>query len=99
MLSNRLKFILASLATTLALSACSGIPIQGNRLSEAENYIRGAERALADSRILIARDNLGVANAYLATLKDNRKLLTRDEQKHYHTLLKRAETLNKKLYN
>jgi hypothetical protein len=84
------------------LSACSSSSsLQSNRLDTAEEHILEAEQALANSAgsagIKIADDNLGTANAYLATLNDHKKYLTENELKRYQALKQRSDGLLKRI--
>ena len=93
--------IFISLITSVIfqLSACSTTSLQSNRLDSAESYIVRAEKIIANSprkaEKNLAEENLGTATAYLETLRDNRKFLTKDEHKRRQELKQRADKLSK----
>ena len=102
---NRLKkyfFIGMLLTFSFFQVACSTKTLQHDRLNLAENYIEKAEGIIANSRgendKILAQETLGTAQAYLETLRDNRKFLTEQEQKRRLDLKQRAEELSKVIY-
>lgn len=72
-------------------------PLQSGRLDTAESHIIQAEHALQRKQIRIADENLGTASAYLLTLRDNKKALTKNELKRYQALKQRSEGLMKQI--
>lgn len=66
-------------------------------MNTAEDHIIEAERALSGAYGGVdkpyANANVGTASAYLATVYDNRKFLTDNEQKRYQALTQRVEQL------
>ena len=102
---NRLKkyFFIGMLVTFAFLQvACSTQTLQHDRLDLAENYIVKAEGIIANSRgendKILAQETLGTAKAYLETLRDNRKFLSKQENKRRLDLKQRAEALSKAIY-
>ncbi len=83
--------------TALMITGCSTTPLQSTRLNKAETYIIQAEQAYTNSRTIIAKNNIGTAKAYLDTLKDNLKFLSKSEIKRYNTLRAREATTQSKL--
>ena len=81
----------------LAITGCATSNLQGSRLDAAEEHLIQAERASASNKVTLADNNLGVATAYLATLKDNKKRLTESQKKRYQTLLQREKNLARKI--
>ena len=85
----------------LFLTACSSTALQSKRLNTAEDFIIQAEQALSRSpsntQIRIADENLGTAHAYLATIYDQRKFLSKHELKRYQTLKQRVDGLYKRI--
>ncbi|MEE9326385.1 MAG: hypothetical protein V3U71_03745 [Cocleimonas sp.] len=83
------------------LLGCSSISLQSKRLNTAESFIIEAEHILNGSpqrgRLTAANENLGTANAYLLTLKDNRKHLSENEKRRYQSLKQRANQLKKRI--
>jgi hypothetical protein len=89
----KLFFVISFLS--ILLSACSSIPLQTKRMDLAEDLIVEAEQALASKPknppVRFAIENIGTANAYLATVNDNKKFLTGYELKRYELLKHRAD--------
>lgn len=90
-------FIAIIITVIFQLSACSNANLQSNRLDSAESYIERAEQIIANSpgetEKNLAEENLGTAIAYLETVRDNRKFLTKDEYKRRLELKQRADKL------
>lgn len=95
-------FIILIITVIFQLSACSNANLQSNRLDSAESYIERAEQIIANSpgetEKNLAEENLGTAIAYLETVRDNRKFLTKEERKRRLELKQRAKTLSKLIY-
>jgi len=95
------KLSLISFLVLNLLSACSTASIQTQRLNTAESYIQQTEQLLVgsldDDLIRAAQQDLDTANAYLATLKDYRKLMTDDEMKRYKALKQRSDEIMKRI--
>ncbi len=95
-------FIILIITVIFQLSACSRTNLQSNRLDSAESYIERAEQIIANSprkaEKNLAKENLGTATAYLETVRDNRKFLTKEERKRRLELKQRAKTLSKLIY-
>ncbi len=83
------------------LSGCSSTSLQSKRLDTAESFIVEAEHILDSpphrDRITAINENLGTANAYLLTLKDNKKYLSENEKKRYPSIKQRADQLKKSI--
>ena len=90
---RKLKVSIITIAALLLITACSTQKLQTTRLDKAETYIIQAEQALTIQKMRIATNNMGTANAYLDTLKDNLKFLKKPEVKRYHLLRARAKKL------
>jgi len=90
-MSNSIKLFIINVIGILIISACSSTPLQTTRLNKAETYIIQAEQALAANRINIAVNDMGTAKAYLDTLKDNLKFLSKTEVKRYNELRAREK--------
>jgi len=91
-------FITIIITVIFQLSACSNANLQSNRLDSAESYIERAEQIIANSpgeiEKNLAEENLGTAIAYLETVRDNRKFLTKEERKRRLELKRRAKNLS-----
>ncbi len=100
-MKNFIRSVFVSIFILFQFSACSTSSLQSNRLDTAEEHILQAEQALANSSgslgIRIADENLGTANAYLATLHDHKKYLTENELKRYQALKQRTDGLLKRI--
>ena len=67
-----------------------------SRMDTAETYIAQAEQALENGHVMIADDKLGVATAYLATVADHKKFLSKAELSRYKQLKSRTDRLAKR---
>jgi len=86
------------LAFIISLNACSTANLQSSRLEQAEYYITQAEQlSTSDNNKQLAREELGTAEAYLATLTDFRKHLNDQEAAKLKTLKSRAKILKSRL--
>ncbi len=98
---NTAKILISSIITAVLLTGCSTAPVQGDRLNTAEELLIDVENILARSSEpnakLYAKEQLGSANAYLLTLKDNKKVLTKTQLQRYNALLQRASSLQKRV--
>lgn len=93
-----MKLLLLSLFVAVQLSSCSTKNLQSDRLDSAESYIQQAEQSLSSAgNKQNAANNLGTAKAYLGTLRDHKKYLTKNEFKRYQALTQRTNTLSKRL--
>ena len=94
-------YFFLSILITLLLSGCSTAALQTSRLDTAEEYIVQAEQAIGSSpnqtQIIYATESLGTANAYLATLKDNKKHLSKQELERFKALKLRAKNLQNRI--
>lgn len=81
----------------LLLSACSTGSLQMDRMDTAEAYITQAEQALGKGQMMIADDKLGIATAYLATVADHKKFLSKAELDRYNQLTSRIQRLTKRI--
>jgi len=92
-------FISIIITAIFQLSACTNASLQSNRLDAAESYIVRAEKIIANSsgkaEKNLAEESLGTATAYLETVRDNRKFLTKNEHKRRQELKQRADKLSK----
>ena len=87
------KIYLINIVGIVFLTACSTQKLQTTRLDKAETYIVQAEQAISIKRMTSATNNMGTAKAYLDTLKDNLKFLSKSEVKRYHLLRARAKNI------
>ena len=86
------------LSFLISLSACSTANLQSSRLEQAEYYITQAEQlSTSDNNRQLAIEELGTAEAYLATLTDFRKHLNDQETAKLKTLKTRAKVLRRRL--
>ena len=92
-----IRAFLPSVFFLFILSGCSSPSLQMSRMDEAEAYITQAEMALKNAQVMIADDKLGVATAYLATVADHKKFLTKAELGRYEQLKFRADRLSKRI--
>ena len=94
------KILLVILTILTLLTGCSTSSVQSKRLDTAEELIIQTERDLTstigDTNKLKAQEKLGTANAYLATLKDYQKSLTKEELERYKALTKKSDALSKR---
>ena len=88
------------MTTILLLSACSTSPLQSTRLNKAETYMIQAEHALLSKQtnnMKVAENNIGIANAYLATIKDNVKFLSKSELNRFETLKVKSKAIDARI--
>jgi len=85
------KLLIINFIGVLLISGCSSTPLQSQRLNKAETYIIQAEQALTANKRKLAINDMGTAKAYLDTLKDNLKFLSKSEVKRYHKLRSREK--------
>ncbi len=90
-MQRTIKLFIINLVGVLLISGCSTTPLQTTRLDKAETYMMQAEQAITANRMKLATNNMGTAKAYLDTLKDNLKFLSKNEVKRYHLLRGRAK--------
>ncbi len=93
-MKTRVNNLLLLITFVSFLTGCSSTPLQSTRLNKAETYMIQAEQALSSTqadRKNIAINNIGISQAYLATIKDNLKFLTKVEKKRYYALVTRAK--------
>ena len=95
------KILLTTALTTTLLVGCSNAPVQTDRLNTVEDLLFDAENVLSRNTgpnpKQYAKENLDTAGAYLLTLRDNKKLLSKIQMKRYNSLTQRVSTLRKKL--
>jgi len=91
------KLLAVNLVMSILILGCSSTPLQSQRLNKAETYIIQAEQALTANRKQLATQDMGTAKAYLDTLKDNLKFLTKTEVKRYHNLRAREKNTSAKV--
>ena len=93
-----MKSLLITLFIAIQLSSCSTSNLQSGRLDSAESYILQAEQRLSTGgNKRVAAENIGTAKAYLGTLRDHKKYLTKGELARYQTLLQRSNKLSKRI--
>ncbi len=82
----------------IVLQACSGTPLQTKRLNEAENHIVLAEQSISNPRnINYTQENIGSAKAFLATVNDFKKFLSKVELSRLNALNTRLNSLEKRV--
>jgi hypothetical protein len=94
-MNQTIRTFFVALSISISLAACSSTSLQGKRLDTAEANLLQAEQALAASNIPAADNSLGTASAYLATLKDYKKFLNKNEFRRFQLLQERAEGLTR----
>lgn len=100
-MSYKIKKNLSAFLVTVLFSSCSTVTVQSDRLDSVENYIMQAEQILSSSNgqegKRMAENNLGHAKAYLSTLRDNKKSLSKEELARYNTLTQHEEKVSNSL--
>ena len=91
------KLFIVNMVGLILVSGCSTTPLQSTRLNKAETYIIQAEQAISAHKMKIATNNMGTAKAYLDTLKDNLKFLTKAEVKRFNLLKVRAKAVSSRI--
>jgi hypothetical protein len=92
-----IKLFLVNIIGLIIVSGCSTTPLRSTRLNKAETYIIQAEQAISAHKMNIATHNMGTAKAYLDTIKDNLKFLTKAEVKRFNLLKVRAKTISSRI--
>ncbi len=92
-----MKSLLLSLALVIQLTGCSTSGLQSGRLDSVETYLSQAEQSFSANRKMDAVNNLGTAKAYLGTLRDYKKFLSKEELQRYQALNRRATELTKRI--
>ena len=80
---------------SVAMIGCSSGPLQSGRLDNAEEYILRAQEQI--NQPILANETLGTANAFLATVKDNKFRLSQAEKTRYELLLKKSKVVSRKI--
>jgi len=96
MYKGLIKSFLSYFMLLLVVTACSTASLQTVRMDKAEEQIILAEQALSQAssnRAIIAKENAGTANAYLATVRDYIKFLTPNEKARLQTLQQRVNSI------
>ena len=96
-MTRTIKFIIINIIGALVISGCSTTPLQSKRLNKSETFMIQAEQAISSNKLKLAKANIGTAKAYLDTLKDNLKFLTKAEVKRYHRLRAKEKLISKTL--
>ena len=96
-MNTSIKSFLLNISIITLLSACSTSSLQTKRLDTAENLIIQAEQTLSSPSGQKYKqqinEDLGTANAYLATLNDYKKSLNKAEIERYKALKRRSNVL------
>ena len=95
------KKSLLTLLVLIFLTACSVSKLQSERLDNAEKYLVEAEQISTTKQNgsinnEYLQNTLGTARAFLATVLDNKRFLTKEELKRHAELTKRVNSLSQK---
>ncbi len=92
-----IKLIISNVVGVFLISGCSSTPLQSTRLNKAEAFMTQAEQAIEAQKMNIAQNNMGTAKAYLDTLKDNLKFLSKAEVKRFNSLKVKAKVISSRI--
>ena len=94
-MNSQIRIGFLAVVFSLTLVACSSGPLQSGRLDNAEEYIMRAQTQM--DQPIFANETLGTATAFLATVKDNKFRLTKEELARYESLLKQSNDLSRQI--
>ena len=99
-MKHSLKNIVLAMTAATVVTACTSGPLQSTRMSKAEGYMTQAEQALATNspnKMKVAESNIGTAKAYIHTVRDNIKHLSKAEKIRYNSLKAKADAIDSRI--